>query len=144
MATSKGVIQEYAAQAAVDSTHQIIAIADVIGSGSEQAMLLPMIEQSKPYREDHTLITADARYHNDTNIQHLKDNNIPALIADNQMRSRAERFTDQDKHKDKPGPLYDKKAAGGSKTMKRFGPKDFRFNDDNTATCPAGRLFIIL
>jgi hypothetical protein len=34
--------------------------ADVIGSGSEQAMLLPMIAQSQPYREEHTLITADA------------------------------------------------------------------------------------
>ena len=56
MATNKGVIQGYAAQAAVDSAHQIIVAADVIGSGSEQAMLLPMIEQSQPYRDDKTLI----------------------------------------------------------------------------------------
>lgn len=40
MATSKGVIQGYAAQAAVDSAHQIIVAADVIGSGSEQVMLI--------------------------------------------------------------------------------------------------------
>jgi transposase len=40
MATSKGVMQGYAAQAAVDSAHQVIIAADVIGSGSEQAMLL--------------------------------------------------------------------------------------------------------
>lgn len=46
MATSKGVIQGYAAQAAVDSAHQVIVAADVIGSGSEQAMLLPMIKAS--------------------------------------------------------------------------------------------------
>lgn len=140
MATSKGVIQGYAAQAAVDSSHQVIVAADVIGSGSEQAMLLPMIAQSQPYREDHTLITADAGYHSDANVQHLKDHNIPALIADNQMRSRDERFAQQDKHKDKPDPLYDKTAAGESKPIKRFGPKDFAFNDDNTATCPAGQL----
>jgi transposase len=50
MATSKGVMQGYAAQAAVDSANQIIIAADVIGSGSEQAMLLPMIEQASPYR----------------------------------------------------------------------------------------------
>lgn len=37
MATSKGVIQGYAAQAAVDSVHRIIVAAEVIGSGSEQA-----------------------------------------------------------------------------------------------------------
>ena len=44
----------------VDSAHQVIVAADVIGSGSEQSMLLPMIEKTAPYREAHTLITADA------------------------------------------------------------------------------------
>jgi hypothetical protein len=140
MATSKGVIQGYAAQAAVDSSHQVIVAAQVIGSGSEQAMLLPMIEHSGPYRQDHTLITADAGYHSDANVQHLKDHNIPALIADNQMRRRDERFESQAKHKAKPDPLYDKQATGESKPIKRFGPKDFRFIDANTATCPAGNL----
>ena len=140
MATSKGVIQGYAAQAAVDSAHQIIVAAEVIGSGSEQAMLLPMIEQSKPFREDHTLITADAGYHSDANVKHLQDHNIPALIADNQMRSRDERFENQDKYKDKPDPLSEKKATGQAKDIKRFGPKDFCFNDDNTASCPAGKV----
>jgi Transposase DDE domain len=67
MATGKGVIQGYAAQAAVDSAHQIVVAADVTGSGSEQAMLLPMIEQAA-LREDHTLITADAGYYSDENI----------------------------------------------------------------------------
>ena len=140
MATSKGVIQGYAAQAAVDSSHQIIVAADVIGSGSEQAMLVPMIEQSQAYRQEHTLITADAGYHSDANVRHLKEHNIPALIADNQMRQRDERFETQDKHKGKPDPLYDKQATGKSKPTKRFGPKDFRFHDNNTATCPAGQL----
>jgi len=140
MATSKGVIQGYAAQAAVDSAHQIIVAADVIGSGSEQAMLLPMIAQSQPYREDHTLITADAGYHSDANVQHLKNHNIPALIADNQMRSRDERFESQTKYKDKPDPLYDKQATGEPKPIKRFQPRDFRFVDANTAICPAGKL----
>jgi transposase len=139
MATSKGVIQGYAAQAAVDSAHQIIIAADVIRSGSEQAMLVPMIAQAQPYRTPHTLVTADAGYHSDANVQHLKDNNIAALIADNQMRQRDERLNAQDKHKAKDDPLYDKKPTGQAKVIKRFGPKDFRFNDDNTATCPAGK-----
>jgi len=140
MATSKGVIQGYAAQAAVDSAHQIIVAAEVIGSGSEQAMLLPMIAKSQPYATEHTLITADAGYHSDANVKHLKDNNIPALIADNQMRSRDERFESQDKYKDKPDPLAQKKATGQPKEVKRFGPKDFCFNEDNTASCPAGKV----
>ena len=140
MATSKGVIQGYAAQATVDSANQVIVAADVIGSGSEQAMLIPMIEQASPYRTPETLITADAGYHSDANIAQLQKQNIPAMVADNQMRSRDERFESQDKYKGKPDPLAQKKATGQPKEVKRFGPKDFEFNDDNTATCPAGRL----
>ena len=140
MATSKGVIQGYAAQAAVDSAHQVIVAADVIGSGSEQAMLLPMIEQASPYSTADTLITADAGYHSDANIEHLKNHNIPAMIADNQMRKRDERLASQAKYKDRPDPLYDKRPTGEPKSVKRFAPKDFCFNDDNTATCPAGKL----
>jgi transposase len=140
MATSKGVIQGYAAQAAVDSAHQVIVAADVIGSGSEQAMLLPMMEQSKPYSTPQTMITADAGYHSDANVKHLKDHNIPALIADNQMRSRDERLQGQDKYKDKPDPLTHKTPTGQPKEAKRFGPGDFEFNNDNTATCPAGKV----
>jgi transposase len=140
MATSKGVIQGYAAQAAVDSAHQIIVAAQVIGSGSEQAMLLPMIEQSQPYRQEHTLITADAGYHSDANVQQLMQQNIPAMIADNQMRQRDERFANQAKHKGKDDPLYEKKATAQPQAIKRFGPKDFSFDDDNTATCPAGKV----
>ena len=138
MATSKGVIQGYAAQAAVDSAHQVIIAADVIGSGSEQSMLLPMIEKTAPYREAHTLITADSGYHSDANVDKLKHQQIPALIADNQMRQRDERFNDQDKHRAKEDPLYDKRATGQSKVVKRFTPQDFQFQSDNTATCPAG------
>jgi transposase len=139
MATNKGVIQGYAAQAAVDSAHQVIVAADVIGSGSEQAMLLPMIEQTSAFRTPQTLVTADAGYHSDANVAHLKDHSIPALVADNQMRSRDERFENQDKYKANPDPLSEKKATGEAKEVKRFGPKDFTFNNDNTATCPAGQ-----
>jgi transposase len=140
MATSKGVMQGYAAQAAVDSAHQVIIAADVIGSGSEQAMLLPMIEQASAYRTPDTLITADAGYHSDANIAQLMAQSIPAMVADNQMRYRDERFAEQDKYKGKPHPLSEKKATGQEKEVKRFGPADFRFNDDNTATCPAGQV----
>jgi transposase/Skp family chaperone for outer membrane proteins len=102
MATNKGVIQGYAAQAAVDSAHQVIIAADVVGSGSEQAMLTPMIEQAKPWSDSDTLVTADAGYHSDANVQQLHDSNTPALIADGQMRKRDERFEGRDKHKARP------------------------------------------
>lgn len=137
MATAKGVIQGYAAQAAVDSRHQVIVAAEVIGSGSEQAMLLPMIDKAT-LREAHTLITADAGYHSDANIQALHDRGIPALVADNGMRGRDERI-DNAHHKAKGDALHDKTAL---KTVKWFKPQDFQFNGDHTATCPAGRTLI--
>ena len=94
MATGKGVIQGYAAQAAMDSAHQVILAADVTGSGSGQSMLVPMIEQAACH-EAHTLVTADAGYHSDANVAQLMEHAIPALIADNQMRQRDERLHDQ-------------------------------------------------
>ncbi len=135
MATSKGVIQGYAAQAAVDSAHQIIVAAEVIGSGSEQAMLLPMIDKSQPVRGTDTLITADAGYHSDANVGALQAQGIPAMIADNQMRQRDERI-DNAHHTAKDDPLYDKTSV---KTLKFFRPEEFCFKDDTTATCPAGK-----
>lgn len=145
MATNKGVIQGYAAQAAVDSAHQIVVAAEVTGSGSEQEMLLPMIEQTQAVRAEHTLITADAGYHSDANVHALMVQGIAALIADNQMRQRDERFNEQDKHKAKNDPLYDKHPtaqAGQARPIKLFKATDFRFNDDNTMTCPAGKLLL--
>ena len=145
MATGKGVIQGYAAQAAVDSANQIIVAADVIGSGSEQSMLLPMIEQAQAQREAHTLITADAGYHSDSNVAQLMERAIPALIADNQMRQRDERLEGQGKHKGKDDVLYDKQPTGqsgdgGARSVKLFRPQDFRFNEDKaTCICPAGQ-----
>ena len=133
MATSKGVIQGYAAQAAVDSQNQVIVAADVIGSGSEQAMLLPMIEQAT-LREAHTLITADAGYHSDANMRALHEQGIAAMVADNGMRQRDERI-DNAHHKAKGDALHDKAAV---KAVKWFSPKDFTFHSEHTATCPAG------
>jgi len=98
-----------------------------------------MIEQTSPFRTPQTLVTADTSYHSDANVRHLKDHSIPALIADNQMRSRDERFENQEKYKANPDPLSEKKATGQAQAVKRFGPQDFTFNADNTATCPAGQ-----
>jgi transposase len=137
MATGKGVIQGYAAQAAVDSAHQVIVAADISTSGSEQAMLLPMVEQAAAYGKAHTLIAADAGYHSQSNLSQLQQRGIPALVADNQMRQRDERFRDRDRYKTKD-PLAQKMPTGQDKAIQRFGPKDFEFHGDNTCTCPAG------
>ena len=140
MATSKGVIQGYAAQAAVDSAHQVIVAADVTGSGSEQSMLLPMVEQTAPLRQAHTLITADAGYHSRENLATLCEQAIPALVADNQMRQRDERLRGQDTHKAKPDPLYDKRAGGQGHPIRMYRPHDFIHESEiNSCICPAGQ-----
>jgi transposase len=139
MATDKGVIQGYAGVAAVDGKSQVIVEAQAHGSGSEQALLLPVIEACADLRTDTTLITADAGYHSEDNLKALADSNVPALIADRGMRQRDERFADQDKYKSLPDPLHDK-ATTENKTAKLYGPEDFDFDPDtHTCICPAGK-----
>jgi len=137
MATSKGVIQGYAAIAAVDAKAQIIVAAQAHGSGSEQSALVPMIETTSGLRTEQTLVTADAGYHSEANLQALYERKVPALIADNLMRRRDERFKAQAKYKELPDPLWDKTATPREG---KFTPADFHYDPKtNRCTCPAGK-----
>jgi len=138
MATGKGVIQGYAAQAAVDAEHRIIVAADVTGSGSEQSMLMPMVRASQAHAGPDTVIAADAGYHSAENLESLRQANQPALIADNGMRKRDERLQGQARHKIKPDPLYNKRPTEPKKGT--FKASDFRYDEaSNRCICPAGR-----
>lgn len=83
MATSKGVIQGYTGVAAVDSRCQVIIEAQAHGTGSEQALLIPVLEAMRDLIEDDSIVTADAGYHSEKNLEQLARMNIEALIADN-------------------------------------------------------------
>ena len=136
MATSKGVIQGYTGIAAVDSANQVIVAAVSHGSGSEQEVLLPVIEQTCPYRTKETLMTADAGYHSEANLKQLYEQAIPALIADGLMRKRDPRFAEQGKYQNQPHPLHNKRPA---KIPGKFRPHDFIYDvDTDTCICPAG------
>jgi transposase len=140
MATSKGVIQGYTGVAAVDAKHQIIVEAQAHGTGSEQELLIPVVAalQEAEIMTAETLITADAGYHSEANLKKLNEMEVDALIADNRMRSRDERFAEQDKHKAKPDPLHDKNSKPRQAT--RYQPKDFDYDaDKGTCFCPAGK-----
>lgn len=140
MATSKGVIQGYAAQAAVDASHQVIVAADVTGSGSEQAMLVPMIEQAAAVADEDTVMTADAGYHSQENMQALYEADIAAMVADSQMRKRDERLAGQQRHRAKPDPLHDKTKSVEAKPVRLFRPADFIVDEaGNSCICPAGQ-----
>jgi len=136
MATSHGVIQGYAGVATVDAKHQIVLHAEAYGTGSEQALLLPSIAAVAAFRQAHTVITADAGYHNDANMAALEAQHINAVIADTGMRQRDERFATQSRHKQKPDPLYDKSAD--KKKPALFKPSDFDYDpEQGTCQCPA-------
>ncbi len=137
MATSKGVIQGYTGVAAVDARHQIIVDAKAHGSGSEQDALMPMVAAIAPQMQATTLITADAGYHSEANLKALAEAGIVALIPDNGMRQRDERFKEQRKYKQQPDPLYDKTQA---KPSGLYRPKDFDYDPaTQTCICPAGK-----
>jgi len=138
MATSKGVIQGYTGVAAVDARHQIIVEAQAHGTGSEQELLIPVVKAMKDILAEGSLITADAGYHSEANLKALAKMEIDALIADNGMRQRDERFQDQGKHKKKPDPLYDK--AHPKKKARHYRPADFTYDAQaSSCICPAGK-----
>ncbi|KRB85156.1 IS1182 family transposase [Noviherbaspirillum sp. Root189] len=140
MATGKGVIQGYTGAATVDAACQIIVAAQAHGSGSEQSLLLPMIEHAQPFANKRTVMTADAGYHSEANLKQLHDKGIPALIADGLMRKRDERFKEQAKHKNKPDPLANKKPISKALSSGKFKPTDFHYDPvTNTCICPAGK-----
>jgi hypothetical protein len=137
MATGKGVIQGYTGVAAVDGKHQIIVCAQAHGTGSEQELLVPVVVAMKDVLAEDSRITADAGYHSEANLKALAGMKVDALIADNGMRGRDERFADQAKHQVKPDPLWDKTASATKQRL--FGPKDFAYDEESkTCICPAG------
>ncbi len=133
MATDKGIIQGYTGVTAVDAKHQIIVAAQAHGTDSEQALLLPMVAATTPFRDSQTLITADAGYYSIDNLVALD-----AMNVDAQMRNRDERFEDQARHKAKPDPLYDK--SGNPHKAPCYKPADFVHDPQaGTCMCPAGK-----
>ena len=137
MATGKGVIQGYTGVAAVDSAHQIIVEAQAHGTGAEQEVLVPVVAALEPMLAPTTVLTADAGYHSEANLRHLADQKIDALIADNDLRKRDERFATQDRHRAAPAPLYDKTRADAAPRV--FQPADFTYDAAaRTCVCPAG------
>jgi transposase len=137
LATDKGVIQGYSGIAVVDAAHQVIIEAQAHGTGSEQALLLPVLDACVDQLRPDTVVTADAGYHSEANLKALAAQGIEALIADPGMRRRDERYTGQAKHAAKGSPLHDKSVK--VRASKVFSPSDFVVAEDlSHAICPAG------
>jgi len=138
MATGKGVLQGYTGVAAVDSANQITVEAQAHGTGSENELLVPIVTAVQPLRAADTVVTADAGYHSEANLQQLAAMNVEALIADNEMRRRDARFATQDRYAALPEPLYDKSKPVATSPL--FTPSDFVYDANaRTCVCPAGK-----
>ncbi len=137
--TDKGVVQGYTGVAAVDDKHQIIVEAQAHGSGSEQELLLPMIEAIDELRAQHSIVTADSGYHSEDNLKQLEAKSIEAFIPDNGYRQRDPRYAGQEQHRAKPDALWDKSQKPPSKPV-LFRPCDFQVAEDfSHCICPAGK-----
>ena len=138
MATGKGVIQGYTGVAAVDEKAQIIVDAQAHGTGSEQALLEPVIDATNALRGADTCYTADAGYHSRQALEHLEAAGITAFIPDNGYRKRDPRYAGQEHHTAKPDPLWDKRPKRVSSRC--YTPADFHFDAQHkTCICPAGK-----
>ncbi len=113
MATDKGVVQGYTGVAAVDAKHQIIVEAQAHGTGSEQELLLPVVEALATLRTSATVLTADAGYQSEANL------------------------AARDNHTSAPDPLHDKSGTA-QKSLPRFASSDFTHDADAAAARCAG------
>jgi len=98
MATAKGVIQGCTGAAVVDEQAQIIVEAQAHGTGSEQELLIPLVEATEGLRSPGTAIAADAGYHSEANLKALHEAAIDAWLPDNGYRKRDERYAGQERH----------------------------------------------
>jgi len=137
MATGKGVLQGYTGVAAVDGAHQIIVDAQAHGTGSEQELLLPVVEAISPLLAPASLLTADAGYHSEANLAALAAQGRDALIADNAMRQRDARFATQAQQHRATAHPYRHRADEAPAV---FPPSDFTYDPAaRTCVCPAGK-----
>ena len=138
-ATDKGVVPGYTGVAAVDAKHQIIVDAQAHGTGSEQELLLPVVDALAALRTSATVLTADAGYHSEANLAAVAAREVAALIADPDMRKRDERFADRAHHTSAPNPLHDKSGTA-KKVLALFTPDDFTHDADaRTCVCLEGK-----
>jgi transposase len=145
MPTSHGVIQGYNAQAMVDDKHQIIVHAEAMSNGQDHDNLTPMLDSARenlkaigkskdPLRN--VILTADANYHNNRNIETCEQENIDAYIPDPNFRKRDKRFKDQDRFRD--GVNRPPKPDRPAKRIKAD-LDDFKYDEHNDCyICPQG------
>ena len=120
MTTSKGTIQGVTCVTASDEKHQVIIHAQVFGQGQEQSTLQPMVDGIRKNLDDEifessVVLTADTGFSSEANMEYIFQENIDAVIPDNQFRKRNPVFAESD--------LYNKHKERRKKTREDQGEK---------------------
>ena len=147
MPTSHGVIQGYNSQALVDDKYQIIVHAEAMGNGQDHDNLSPMLDGArknmKTIGKDNDYfsgkqLSADANYHNNSNLQKCEDENIDAYIPDVGFRKRDESYKNQDRFKD--GVTKRPKKEAGQPKRDVFSKEAFEYDEKvGKYKCPNGK-----
>jgi transposase len=147
MPTSHGVIQGYNAQALVDDKHQIIMHGEAMGNGQDHDNLSPMLDGAKEnmkeigkgeYYFQNKTLSADANYHNNSNIKICEDEKIDAYIPDSGFRKRDERYQNQDRFRD--GVTKRPKKNEHKSRKEIFSWEEFEYDKEvGKYKCPNGK-----
>ncbi|MFQ6115180.1 MAG: transposase, partial [bacterium] len=148
MPTSHGVIQDYNAQALVNSKKQIIVHPEVFGNGQDHDNLEPMLEGAKKNMQkigkgkDYfkgIRLSADCNHHDKDNLAKCEEEGLDAYIPDPQFRKRDVRFAEQDRFKDGVNPR--KRVKKPVRNPNTFTAKDFTRDEANNAyICPEHKI----
>ena len=144
MPSSKGVIQGYSGIAMVDDHKQVVVTAEAFGTGTEQRVLIPMVDKTRENFKTLSLsenvfaktkLTADSGNHSEKNMEEIFDRKIEAYVADPNFRKRDPKFKTVQRYKNRP---TDRK--GTTRGKKYFQPSDFTYDPKkNKLICPAGK-----
>jgi hypothetical protein len=138
MATAKGVLQGSTGVAAGDEKHQVMVEAQAHGTGSEQALLGPVVAATARLRTPAPVMTADAGDHAEDTRRALAGAMGAASSCDHGSRLRAAGDAGPAQHQATPDALWDKRPQ--EKRPKRCGPAAFRVAEDGShGPCPAGQ-----
>jgi transposase len=108
MKTSGSIKTAYNAQAAVDSTHQVVVASDVTNDTADVDQLLPMIDQAEEnVSEEIDQCSADAGYSSGENLKALEKREIDAYIPDREYQAQKRGKLVDDFHKE--SFVYDEK-----------------------------------
>jgi len=149
MISGHGAFQGYVAVTAADEKHQVIVSAESHGMGQEHTTLVNALKAietnlNMSLSDSKTVITADTGYSNESNMQYIFEQEIDAVIPDNQFRKRDPRFMESETYKSHK-KKHKKARPDKSASQSIYPANDFVVNlESKTGVCPAGKELVYI